>query len=423
MFSSSTVVVCCIFAVLTLAKTQSTTTVTVNIVGTVSVPESQPLHVSCVIKNLPPWTFVIWQKQTAKGPVKIATNVQLESGYAGLGANGRYKFSMGQSDPVTNSVEFILDITATKFEDSGNYSCSAPAASVTTNFGIIVVGDPDEPTVSVVDHTQNDTPLTIEDGNTLSVAKGASYDIVYTVTGASPAAIVNITAGPWYRQSGVPKYTVTPTVVNTVYPGYNAVTYNVVKVHSNVTFDFFASPRQVTCSAYVASGNYTGRVYSLTFNVQFVDFAPIVQCTQSTVQTTLNQAQAYLTCNVTAPVTTKPDFYFTYFTKDRNVSLHVGSSEQKSPDGIFTAGATFNNDVYTMRLLVSNVPQWAFGSYNFTAANAQGSSSATVILSQTSPSTVKPGPVGPAAGKSGAGRLEVAMATIVLLALGVFLRM
>jgi hypothetical protein len=59
------------------------------------------------------------------------------------------------------------------------------------------------------------------------------------------------------------------------------------------------------------------------------------------VQTTLNQAQAYLTCNVTAPVTTKPDFYFTYFTKDRNVSLHVGSSEQKSPDGIFTADATF----------------------------------------------------------------------------------
>lgn len=43
--------------------------------------------------------------------MKIATNVQLESGYAGLGANGRYKFSMGQSDPVTNSVEFILDIT------------------------------------------------------------------------------------------------------------------------------------------------------------------------------------------------------------------------------------------------------------------------------------------------------------------------
>lgn len=44
--------------------------------------------------------------------MKIATNGQLETTYAGLGGtNGRYKFSMGQSDPATNSVEFILDIS------------------------------------------------------------------------------------------------------------------------------------------------------------------------------------------------------------------------------------------------------------------------------------------------------------------------
>lgn len=74
-----------------------------------------------------------------------------------------------------------------------------------------------------------------------------------------------------YRQSGAAQYTVTPNVVRTVYPGYDTVTYSVLKLHPKVQFDFFITPRPVTCSAYVTAGNYTGKVYSLTFNVQFAD--------------------------------------------------------------------------------------------------------------------------------------------------------
>lgn len=85
------------------------TTVTVNIVGVVSVEEGQPLHLSCLVHNLPAWTFVTWSKQNIKGPVKIATNQQLETAYQGL--SDRYKMSIGRNEPSTNTIEFIIDIT------------------------------------------------------------------------------------------------------------------------------------------------------------------------------------------------------------------------------------------------------------------------------------------------------------------------
>lgn len=63
------------------------------------------------------------------------------------------------------------------------------------------IGDPDPPTVSIIDHSQNEAAIrTIEDGDTLTVTKDGVYDIQYLVSGASPAATVNITSGPWYRQ-------------------------------------------------------------------------------------------------------------------------------------------------------------------------------------------------------------------------------
>lgn len=70
---------------------------------------------------------------------------------------------------------------------------------------------------------------------------------------------------------------------------------------------------------------------------------PMMQCVQSTVHAMVNQAQAYITCNVTAPVTTKPDFYFSF--PPRNLSLHIGDTLQKSPDGTYTADVTFVSDI------------------------------------------------------------------------------
>lgn len=418
--ASVAVLLVAVVAMTTRAQQQQPpTTVTVNVVGVVSLEEGQPLHISCLVHNLPAWTFVTWSKQTNKGPVKIATNQQLEAAYQGLSTSGRYKMSMGRNEPTTNTVEFIIDITAVKFEDSGNYSCSAPSASVTTHFGIIVTGDPDKPSVSVVDHSNNDNILSIDDGDTLTVIKGGLYDIQYHVSGAAPIPNVTVTAGPWYKQSATPQSTTTPNVVHTVYPGYDAVTYSVLKVHPNVQFDFFVTPRPVTCFTYVSAGNYTSMVKNVTFNVKFADFAPMMQCVQSTVYAMVNQAQAYITCNVTAPVTTKPDFYFSF--PPRNLSLHIGDTLQKSPDGTYTADVTFSNDVYVMKLLIVKVPQWSFGSYNFTATNAQGTVSNSVNFVQTTTPQTSPKPAG-GKGRGAGVRVEVPMATIVLLALCVFLR-
>jgi hypothetical protein len=56
-----------------------------------------------------PWTFLTWQKHTAKSTAKIATNAQLESAYTGL--QNRYKFSMAVTNATTNTIEFKLNIS------------------------------------------------------------------------------------------------------------------------------------------------------------------------------------------------------------------------------------------------------------------------------------------------------------------------
>lgn len=109
----------------------------------------------------------------------------------------------------------------------------------------------------------------MDDGETLTVTKGGLYDIQCHVSGAAPIPNVTVTAGPWYKQSAAAQSTTTPNVVHTSFPGYDAVTYSVLKVHPNVQFDFFVTPRPVTCSAYVSAGNYTSKVKNLTFNVEF----------------------------------------------------------------------------------------------------------------------------------------------------------
>lgn len=82
--------------------------------GIASVQEGQPIQVSCVVKNMQPWTFLSWQKQTAKSTVKIATNMQVESAYTKL--QNRYKFSMTVTNATTNTIEFKLNISGNAIE-------------------------------------------------------------------------------------------------------------------------------------------------------------------------------------------------------------------------------------------------------------------------------------------------------------------
>lgn len=112
------------------------TTVTTDITTAVKLI-GQPLRLSCVVTNLSP-NFLIWQKDTPKGPVKFATNFNLESAYAPLSPN-RYKMSIGKSDPPTSTFEFVLDIFAAALEDSGNYTCLVPnIPGVSAKFSVVV---------------------------------------------------------------------------------------------------------------------------------------------------------------------------------------------------------------------------------------------------------------------------------------------
>jgi hypothetical protein len=71
--------------------------------------------------------------------------------------------------------------------------------------------------------------------------------------------------------------------------------------------------------------------------------APIVNCTP-VVYANVNQPQTYLTCTVIAPISTKPDFWFSFNSNGRNISLHVADSQQTSADGTYTADATYVRD-------------------------------------------------------------------------------
>jgi len=396
-----------IVAFLVAAVNVSATTITATVTNAV-VGEGDSLRLSCIVTNLSP-NFMIWLKQTTKGPVKLATNYNLESAYAPLSPN-RYRMSIGSSDPTTSTFEFVFNINNAQLEDSGDYTCSVPSVpGVVASFSIVVARDPDNLVINAHNYATG-IDFEIEGGSLLPISLKAQYDITFTASGANPAANVTVLAGPWFHPGSV-QVTTTPHVVHTAYPGLDRQTFTTVTKYTGSSFDFFVQPKEITCSAYVTAGNYTGDVESASFYAKYVDFAPIVNCQEQTLAKPGDNS-AFLHCNVTAPIDTPPTFTFNYTQQGQNITLEPG---QTSPDGVYKADATLHGEVYTMHLAVLKVPHTAFGTYGFSASNNMGSDYDESILVKASdqPSTTKPTPGGASGGNDGT-RIGVAVATIVL---------